>query len=162
MNLFHKNSGAKRALMMRFSVLTVGVLFSCGTTTIEKYDGIMQEMYACHEDNGPLDSAALADALIGTHHWRYISSWGWGGPYQSDEAYEGYSIDLRANGTFTMNFGDTASTSGTWSLESSWATYRLELDPPCPTFYGQIYSCPPYTAFVSSPVDGPDHLYERQ
>ncbi len=139
-----------------------GTLTSCRSGHKMPYEEILQEMYNCHTNNGPLDSAAIASHLVGTHEWRYVASWGWGGPFESQDAFAGYEIEFRDNGSYTMNFGDTSTATGQWSISPSWATYRLEMDPPCPTLHGEVYCCPPFTSFISSPVDGADYLYEKR
>lgn len=150
--------------MIRFiciagSVASLFALSSCGDKSTD-WNAEMDGMYHCHEDAG-LDSAQTFDALVGTYDWRFVRAWG-AGYFESDEEYAGWQLDLRANGTFEMNANDTATYSGNWQVENSWSTFRLDMQPAVTTTWGQVLICGKYLQFNSSPVDGPDHLYEKQ
>jgi len=120
----------------------------------------MDQMYDCHT-TAALDSTALAQELVGTWNWEYVRSYAWS-VYESDEAYEGFSLRLFDDGTFILNQNDTATVQGNWMLENSWIDFSLTTQPYAPTLSGALLHCDGYLMFYSSPADGPDHMYKKE
>ena len=132
-------------------VLVAAVSLSCARNTVD-YSEVISEMHSCH------DTAQLE----GTYDWQYVQAWGWGGSYQSESDYAGWTLTLDADSACSVSGADTVWYEGNWSLENSWYSFTLNLDTSVSTLWGQIVYCPPYLMFYNSPVDGPDHLYEKR
>ncbi len=141
-------------------VLVAAVSLSC-TKNSMKYSEVISEMYSCH-DTTQWTTPDLLNTLSGTYDWRYVQAWGRGGSYESETDYSGWILTLNADSTYSMNGADTVFYEGNWSIENSWFSYTLTLDTSVSTLWGQIVFCPPYLMFYNSPVDGPDHLYEKR
>lgn len=141
-------------------VLVAAVSLSCARNTVD-YSEVISEMHSCH-DTAQWTAPDLFNALEGTYDWQYVQAWGWGGPYQSESDYAGWTLTLDTDSTYSVNGADTVLYEGNWSLENSWYSFTLELDTSVSTLWGQIVYCPPYLMFYNSPVDGPDHLYEKR
>ena len=138
--------------------LTLSFFFSCSLDN-DTYNDQMDGMYECHE-NANYDSTAVYDALVGTYDWQYvrvpmISS-------QSNEDYQGWIFILNNDGSFELNQNDTNTVVGNWQIEKSWASFQIKTQPSIESVWGEILICDPYLMFLSSPVDGPDHLYEKR
>ena len=141
-------------------VLVAAVSLSCARNTVD-YSEIISEMHSCHY-TAQWTAPDLYSALQGTYDWQYVHSWGWGEPYQSESDYAGWTLTLNADSTYSVNGADTVWYEGNWSLENSWYSFSLDLDTSVSTLWGQLVYCPPYLMFYNSPVDGPDHLYEKR
>ena len=141
-------------------VIVAAVSLSCARNTVH-YSEIISEMHSCH-DTAQWTAPDLYSALQGTYDWQYVHSWGWGEPYQSESDYAGWTLTLNADSTYSVNGADTVWYEGNWSLENSWYSFSLDLDTSVSTLLGQLVYCPPYLMFYNSPVDGPDHLYEKR
>tara|TARA_Y100000385_G_scaffold69791_1_gene69989 strand:+ start:1303 stop:1746 length:444 start_codon:yes stop_codon:yes gene_type:complete len=141
-------------------VLVAAVSLSCAKNTID-YNEVISEMHSCN-DTAQWTAPDLFNALSGTYAWQYVQSWGWGGAYQSESDFTGWTLTLNADSTFSLNGADTVWYEGNWFLENSWYSFSLNLDTSVSTLWGQIVYCPPYLMFYNSPVDGPDHLYEKR
>ena len=141
-------------------VLAAAVSLSCARNTVD-YSELISEMHSCH-DTAQWTAPDLYSALQGTYDWQYVHSWGWGEPYQSESDYAGWTLTLNADSTYSVNGADTVVYEGNWSLKNSWYSFTLDLDTSMSTLWGQIVYCPPYLMFYNSPVDGPDHLYEKR
>ncbi len=141
-------------------VIVAAVSLSCARNTVH-YSEIISEMHSCH-DTAQWTAPDLYSALQGTYDWQYVHSWGRGGPYQSESDYAGWTLTLNADSTYSVNGADTVWYEGNWSLENSWYSFSLDLDTSVSTLWGQLVYCPPYLMFYNSPVDGPDHLYEKR
>ncbi|PTL97078.1 MAG: hypothetical protein DA396_06735 [Bacteroidetes bacterium] len=141
-------------------VLAAAVSLSCARSTIN-YNDVISEMYSCH-DTAQWTAPEMFDALPGTYDWRYVQAWGRGGSYESESDYLGWTLTLNADSTYSVDGADTVVYEGNWSLENSWYSFTLDLDTSVSTLWGQIVYCPPYLMFYNSPVDGPDHLYEKR
>ena len=140
-------------------VLVAAVSLSCARNTVD-YSEVISEMHSCH-DTAQWTAPDLFNALEGTYDWQYVQAWGWGGPYQSESDYTGWTLILNPDSACSVSGADTGY-EGNWSLENSWYSFTLELDTSVTTLWGQIVYCPPYLMFYNSPVDGPDHLYEKR
>jgi len=141
-------------------ILVAAVSLSCARNTID-YSEVISEMHSCH-DTLQWTAPDLFNALEGTYDWRYVQAWGWGGSYESESDYTGWTLILNPDSTFSVNGADTVWYEGNWSLENSWYSFSLNLDTSVSKLWGQIVYCPPYLMFYNSPVDGPDHLYEKR
>jgi hypothetical protein len=141
-------------------VLVAAVSLSCAKNTID-YNEVISEMHSCN-DTAQWTAPDLFNALSGTYDWQYVQSWGWGGAYQSESDFTGWTLTLNADSTYSVNGADTVWYEGNWFLENSWYSFSLSLDTSVSTLWGQIVYCPPYLMFYNSPVDGPDHLYEKR
>ena len=141
-------------------ILVAAVSLSCARNTID-YSEVILEMHSCH-DTLQWTAPDLFNALEGTYDWRYVQAWGWGGSYESESDYTGWTLILNPDSTFSVNGADTVWYEGNWSLENSWYSFSLNLDTSVSKLWGQIVYCPPYLMFYNSPVDGPDHLYEKR
>lgn len=151
--------------MKKLALFTlIVVLFTaCGKEdALEKYGDVQDNIYTCSQDQGPMDSTQIHQALLGTYKWVYVQYFGWGGPYESITDYADWDLTFNPDGTYELRQSDTAQIQGTWSIEPSWATYDLNMNPPTTVTYGELYFCQSYLSIVSSPVDGPDHLFIRQ
>ena len=147
--------------MKRYLYVLVAALSVSCTKNSMKYSEVISEMYSCH-DTTQWTSPDLLNTLSGTYDWRYVQAWGRGGSYESETDYSGWILTLNADSTYSMNGADTVFYEGNWSIENSWFSYTLNLDTSVSTLWGQIVFCPPYLMFYNSPVDGPDHLYEKR
>lgn len=141
-------------------ILVAAVSLSCARNTID-YSEVISEMHSCH-DTLQWTVPDLFNALEGTYDWRYVQAWGWGGSYESESDYTGWTLILNPDSTYSVNGADTVWYEGNWSLENSWYSFSLNLDTSVSTLWGQIVYCPPYLMFYNSPVDGPDNLYEKR
>jgi len=141
-------------------VLVAAVSLSCAKNTID-YNEVISEMHSCN-DTAQWTAPDFFNALSGTYDWQYVQSWGWGGAYQSESDFTGWTLILNADSTYSVNGADTVWYEGNWFLENSWYSFTLELDTSVSRLWGQIVYCPPYLMFYNSPVDGPDHLYEKR
>ena len=141
-------------------VLVAAVSLSCAKNTID-YNEVISEMHSCN-DTAQWTAPDFFNALSGTYDWQYVQSWGWGGSYQSESDFTGWTLTLNADSTYSVNGADTVWYEGNWFLENSWYSFSLTLDTSVSTLWGQIVYCPPYLMFYNSPVDGPDHLYEKR
>ena len=141
-------------------VLVAAVSLSCARNTVD-YSEVISEMHSCH-DTAQWTAPDLFNALEGTYDWQYVQAWGWGGSYQSESDYAGWTLTLDADSTYSVNGADTVLYEGNWSLENSWYSFSLNLDTSVSTLWGQIVYCPPYLMFYKIPVDGPDNLYEKR
>ena len=141
-------------------ILVAAVSLSCARNTID-YSEVISEMHSCH-DTLQWTAPDLFNALEGTYDWRYVQAWGWGGSYESESDYTGWTLILNPDSTFSVNGADTVWYEGNWSLENSWYSFSLNLDTSVSKLWGQIVYCPPYLMFYNSPVDGPDNLYEKR
>ena len=141
-------------------VLVAAVSLSCARNTVD-YSEVISEMHSCH-DTAQWTAPDLFSALPGTYDWRYVQAWGWGGSYESESDYLGWTLTLNADSTYSVDGADTVVYEGNWSLENSWYSFTLNLDTSVSTLWGQLVYCPPYLMFYNSPVDGPDHLYEKR
>ena len=141
-------------------VLVAAVSLSCAKNTID-YNEVISEMHSCN-DTAQWTAPDLFNTLSGTYDWQYVQSWGWGGAYQSESDFTGWTLTLNADSTYSVNGADTVWYEGNWFLENSWYSFSLTLDTSVSTLWGQIVYCPPYLMFYNSPVDGPDHLYEKR
>jgi hypothetical protein len=112
------------------------LLVSCRKETDERYNKIINDTMECSYDAG-WSVNTLNDAIIGTYEWRFVRAYGFG-EYSSDSDFKNWTLELKADSTFILN------------------------QPPASTLWGEVLYCEPYLVFYSSPVDGPDHLYERQ
>lgn len=148
-----------KALTFIITLSSLVVCSSCSTSS-KDWNDEMDGMYDCHT-TAEKDSAQTYDALVGTYDWRFVRAWG-AGYFESDQEYAGWELQLNADGTYEMNANDTASYSGNWAIENSWSTFRLDTEPGLTGTWGEILICDPYLQFNSSPVDGPDHLYEKR
>ena len=147
--------------MKRYLFVLVGAVYlSCAKNTID-YNEVISEMHSCN-DTAQWTAPDLFNALSGTYDWQYVQSLGLGGAYQSESDFTGWTLTLNADSTFSLNGADTVWYEGNWFLENSWYSFSLTLDTPVSTLWGQIVYCPPYLMFYNSPVDGPDHLYEKR
>lgn len=136
-------------------------LLSCTKESVPSpYNEVMDGMYSCQQAN-PLDSTATFGALIGTWDWRFVRSTSWE-YYESEEEYRGFELTFESDGSVLLNQNDTASIEGTWTLENSWVSFSLSTQPYIPTVFGQALLCDDHLMFYSSPMDGPDHLYQKQ
>ena len=141
-------------------VLVAAVSLSCAKNTID-YNEVISEMHSCN-DTAQWTAPDFFNALSGTYDWQYVQSWGWGGAYQSESDFTGWTLTLNADSTYSVNCADTVWYEGNWFLENSWYSFTLKLDSSVSRLWGQIVYCPPYLMFYNSPVDGPDHLYEKR
>ena len=141
-------------------ILVAAVSLSCARNTID-YSEVISEMHSCH-DTLQWTAPDLFNALEGTYDWRYVQAWGWGGSYESESDYTGWTLILNPDSTYSVNGADTVWYEGNWSLENSWYSFSLNLDTSVSKLWGQIVYCPPYLMFYNSPVGGPDHLYEKR
>ena len=141
-------------------IFVAAVSLSCARNTID-YSEVISEMHSCH-DTLQWTAPDLFNALEGTYDWRYVQAWGWGGSYESETDYTGWTLILNPDSTYSVNGADTVWYEGNWSLENSWYSFSLNLDTSVSTLWGQIVYCPPYLMFYNSPVDGPDNLYEKR
>ncbi|HBK20904.1 MAG TPA: hypothetical protein DDZ07_06210 [Cryomorphaceae bacterium] len=141
-------------------IFVAAVSLSCARNTID-YSEVISEMHSCH-DTLQWTAPDLFNALEGTYDWRYVQAWGWGGSYESESDYTGWTLILNPDSTYSVNGADTVWYEGNWSLENSWYSFSLNLDTSVSTLWGQIVYCPPYLMFYNSPVDGPDNLYEKR
>ena len=141
-------------------VLVAAVSLSCAKNTID-YNEVISEMHSCN-DTAQWTAPDFFNALSGTYDWQYVQSWGWGGAYQSESDFTGWTLILNADSTYSVNGADTVWYEGNWSLENSWYSFTLNLDTSVSRLWGQIVYCPPYLMFYNSPVDGSDHLYEKR
>ncbi len=141
-------------------IFVAAVSLSCARNTID-YSEVISEMHSCH-DTLQWTAPDLFNALEGTYDWRYVQAWGWGGSYESESDYTGWTLILNPDSTYSVNGADTVWYEGNWSLENSWYSFSLNLDTSVSKLWGQIVYCPPYLMFYNSPVDGPDHLYEKR
>jgi|TARA_B110001452_G_scaffold152362_2_gene126771 hypothetical protein len=141
-------------------ILVAAVSLSCARNTID-YSEVISEMHSCH-DTLQWTAPDLFNALEGTYDWRYVQAWGWGGSYESESDYTGWTLILNPDSTYSVNGADTVWYEGNWSLENSWYSFSLNLDTSVSKLWGQIVYCPPYLMFYNSPVDGPDNLYEKR
>lgn len=141
-------------------VLVAAVSLSCAKNTID-YNEVISEMHSCN-DTAQWTAPDFFNALSGTYDWQYVQSWGWGGAYQSESDFTGWTLILNADSTYSVNGADTVWYEGNWFLENSWYSFTLNLDTSVSTSWGQIVYCPPYLMFYNSPVDGSDHLYEKR
>ena len=141
-------------------ILVAAVSLSCARNTID-YSEVISEMHSCH-DTLQWTAPDLFNALEGTYDWRYVQAWGWGGSYESESDYTGWTLILNPDSACSVNGADTVWYEGNWSLENSWYSFTLNLDTSVSKLWGQIVYCPPYLMFYNSPVDGPDHLYEKR
>lgn len=134
--------------------------FACSKDPVPSpYNNVMDGMYHCQQSSA-LDSAATYQALVGTWQWRFVRSTSWE-YYESEEEYLGYELTFGSDGNVFLNQNDTASIEGHWSLENSWVNFSLSTQPYLPTVFGQVVLCEDFLMFYSSPMDGPDHLYEK-
>lgn len=152
-------------MLKRFTALaSLLMLFAAASCTKEpepsSWNHTMDEMYDCHTGTG-LDSTDFAAALVGTWDWRFVRSTSWS-YYESEDEYLGYELQFNADGSLVLNQNDTAQITGTWELENSWIDFTLNVQPYIPTTFGAMVHCDEYLMFYSSPMDGPDHLYEKQ
>ena len=133
-------------------------LYSCHSD-YETYNDQMDGMYACHERSNH-DSTSVYDALVGTYDWRYVqvamSS------YESIEDYKGWVFNLDLDGSFELNQNDTNTVMGLWFIEKNWTSFQMNTQPIMESIWGEVILCNPYLMFMNSPVDGPDHLYEKR
>ncbi len=136
------------------------LLASCREDTTERYNEIINDTMECSYDAG-WNVNTLNDAIIGTFEWRFVRAYGFG-EYSSDSDFKNWTLELKADSTFILNQADSATVQGQWSLSNSWLSFMLDCQPPASTLWGEVLYCEPYLVFYSSPVDGPDHLYERQ
>ena len=141
-------------------VLLAAISLSCTKNTTD-YSEVISEMHSCH-DTAQWTASDLFYALPGTYDWRYVQARGWGGPYESETDYAGWTLTMNSDSTYSVNGADTVWYEGNWFLENSWYSFSLSLDTSVSTLWGQIVYCPPYLMFYNSPVDGPDHLYEKR
>ena len=141
-------------------VLVAAVSLSCAKNTID-YNEVISEMHSCN-DTAQWTAPDFFNALSGTYDWQYVQSWGWGGAYQSESDFTGWTLILNADSTYSVNGADTVWYEGNWFLENSWYSFTLNLDTSVSRLWGQIVYCPPYLMFYNSPVDGSDHLYEKR
>ena len=141
-------------------ILVAAVSLSCARNTID-YSEVISEMHSCH-DTLQWTAPDLFNALEGTYDWRYVQAWGWGGSYESESDYTGWTLILNPDSTYSVNGADTVWYEGNWFLENSWYSFSLNLDTSVSKLWGQIVYCPPYLMIYNSPVDGPDHLYEKR
>jgi len=141
-------------------VLVAAVSLSCAKNTID-YNEVISEMHSCN-DTAQWTAPDFFNALSGTYDWQYVQSWGWGGAYQSESDFTGWTLILNADSTYSVNGSDTVWYEGNWFLENSWYSFTLKLDTSVSRLWGQIVYCPPYLMFYNSPVDGSDHLYEKR
>jgi len=141
-------------------IFVAAVSLSCARNTID-YSEVISEMHSCH-DTLQWTAPDLFNALEGTYDWRYVQAWGWGGSYESESDYTGWTLILNPDSTYSVNGADTVWYEGNWSLENSWYSFSLNLDTSVSKLWGQIVYCPPYLMFYNSPVDGPDNLYEKR
>ena len=123
------------------------------------YGDQMEGMYSCHE-NINYDSTTIYGALLGTYDWKYVqvamSS------YESTEDYKGWVFSLNNDGSFELDQNDTNTVVGNWFIEKKWTRFQVNMQPSIDPVWGEIVICNPYLMFVNSPVDGPDHLYEKR
>jgi hypothetical protein len=141
-------------------VLVAAVSLSCAKNTID-YNEVISEMHSCN-DTAQWTAPDFFNALSGTYDWQYVQSWGWGGAYQSESDFTGWTLILNADSTYSVNGADTVWYEGNWFFENSWYSFTLNLDTSVSRHWGQIVYCPPYLMFYNSPVDGSDHLYEKR
>ena len=141
-------------------ILVAAVSLSCARNTID-YSEVISEMHSCN-DTAQWTAPDFFNALSGTYDWQYVQSWGWGGAYQSESDFTGWTLILNADSTYSVNGADTVWYEGNWFLENSWYSFTLKLDTSVSRLWGQIVYCPPYLMFYNSPVDGSDHLYEKR
>lgn len=132
---------------------------SC-TRNSNDYGEIISELHSCH-DTAQWSESDLFYALPGTYDWRYLQVWGMGF-YESESDYAGWTLTLNSDSTYRVNGADTVLYEGNWTLENSWYSFTLSLDTSVSTLWGPMVYCPPYLMFNTSPVDGPDHLYEKR
>ena len=141
-------------------ILVAAVSLSCARNTID-YSEVISEMHSCH-DTLQWTAPDLFNALEGTYDWRYVQAWGWVGYYESESDYTGWTLILNPDSACSVSGADSVWYEGNWSLENSWYSFTLNLDTSVSKLWGQIVYCPPYLMFYNSPVDGPDHLYEKR
>ncbi|MCH1534031.1 MAG: hypothetical protein L7S65_03630 [Schleiferiaceae bacterium] len=140
-------------------ILYVAIGMSC-TRNSNDYGEIISELHSCH-DTAQWSESDLFYALPGTYDWRYLQVWGMGF-YESESDYAGWTLTLNSDSTYRVNGADTVLYEGNWTLENSWYSFTLSLDTSVSTLWGPMVYCPPYLMFNTSPVDGPDHLYEKR
>jgi len=71
-------------------------------------------------------------------------------------------FNLNLDGSFELNQNDTNTVVGHWFIEKSWASFQMNTQPIIESVWGEVILCNPYLMFMNSPVDGPDHLYEKR
>ena len=140
-------------------LLCTAIGMSC-TRHSRDYSEIISELHSCH-DTAQWSASDLFNALPGTYDWRYLQVWGMGF-HESESDYADWTLTLNSDSTYRLNGADTVLYEGSWTLENSWYSFTLSLDTSVSTLWGPIVYCPPYLMFYSSPVDGPDHLYEKR
>ena len=86
-------------------VLVAAVSLSCARNTVD-YSEVISEMHSCH-DTAQWTAPDLFNALEGTYDWRYVQAWGWGGSYQSESDYAGWTLTLDPDSTYSVNGADT-------------------------------------------------------
>jgi hypothetical protein len=136
------------------------LLASCRKDTTDRCNEIIYDTMECSWDAG-WSVNTLGDAIVGTYEWRYVRTYGFG-EYSSDSDFKNWTLELIADSTFILHQADSVTVQGQWSLSNSWLSFMLDCQPPASTLWGEVLYCEPYLVFYSSPVDGPDHLYERQ
>ena len=141
-------------------VMVAVICLSCVRNTTD-FNEVFSEIHSCH-DPAKWTTPDLFNTLPGTYDWRYVQAWGWGGYYESESDFVNWTLTLNSDSTYSVNGADSALYEGNWSLENSWYSFTLSLDTSVSTLWGQIVYCPPYLMFYNSPVDGPDHLYEKR
>ena len=141
-------------------VIVAAACLSCSRNSTD-YSEVFSEIHSCH-DTAQWAAPDLFNALPGTYDWRYVQAWGWGSYYQSESDFLNWTLTLNSDSTYRVNGADTVLYEGNWSLENSWYSFTLTLDTSVSTLWGQLVYCPPYLMFYNSPVDGPDHMYEKR
>ena len=86
-------------------VLVAAVSLSCAKNTID-YNEVISEMHSCN-DTAQWTAPDFFNALSGTYDWQYVQSWGWGGAYQSESDFTGWTLILNADSTYSVNGADT-------------------------------------------------------
>ena len=104
-------------------VLVAAVSLSCAKNTID-YNEVISEMHSCN-DTAQWTAPDFFNALSGTYDWQYVQSWGWGGAYQSESDFTGWTLILNADSTYSVNGAYTVWYEGNWFLENSWYSFTL-------------------------------------
>ena len=141
-------------------VLLAAISLNCTKSTTD-YSEVISEIHSCH-DTAQWTASDLFYSLPGTYDWRYVQAWGRAGHYESETDYAGWALTMNADNTYSIKGADTVLYEVNWSVENSWYSFTLSLDTSVSTLWGPMVYCPPYLMFYSSPVDGPDHLYEKR
>jgi hypothetical protein len=149
----------KNIILIFLSLIFLVNVNSCSSESNKFHPDLMDEMHVCHE-NSNYDSTTILSALVGTYDWRYVrvamSS------YESDEDYNGWMLQLNNDGSFELNQNDTNTVLGNWFIEKSLASFQINTQPTIESVWGEILICDSYLMFFNSPLDGPDHLYQKR